>query len=186
MATSSGLRHAKRAAFARARILLIIYPQTTCRKALDHCAGRTALRPLLDPQLFDSIPQRPEAHSEQLCRRGLVVASLLQSLDDGVALDLLEVLAQCGTTTCRGGWRDGNGSRQARRGAQLDVFRGDHATNAKGEGALENVLELAHVPGEGVGLQLLQGVLRQLRGLHSRAPAESLQNRSCDLRDVFR
>src|SRR5690348_3325193 len=106
---------------------------------------------LLDSEFLDPIPQRPEAHAEQLRRRRLVVARLLQRLDDGVALDFLEVLSKGCIAGCGGrGW--GQWRRGTRRGAQFDVIGGDHAARAKGERALENILELAYVAGEGIRL----------------------------------
>jgi len=52
--------------------------------------------PLFDPELLDSIAQGAKRHAPGPWRSGLIVAGLFQRLYDGFALDIYEVISQCG------------------------------------------------------------------------------------------
>ena len=55
-------------------------------------AVESRLNTLLDSQLLDPVAQRAEGHSQHFCSRRLVVSGLLERLENGVALDILEMV----------------------------------------------------------------------------------------------
>src|SRR6185436_11662678 len=132
---------------------------------------------LLDAEALHAVAQRAEGDAEELRGRGAVVARLLQRLDDGLLFEALEVFRQRrrGAQTHQVLAR--NGLRILVR-AELQVFHPDLVFGGERERALEYVLELPHVAGEGVALERLQGVGTEprrgsLEGL--RQPAEYLR-----------
>src|SRR5215510_3123229 len=83
---------------------------------------------LLDSQLLYAVAQCAKAHAEQLRCRGLVVAGLLQRLDDGVTLDGFELTAERCVAGHGGARRRSGGGlrgRGAARDAEADVLRDD-------------------------------------------------------------
>src|SRR3546814_9647202 len=155
---------------------------------------------------------------------GLVVAVLLQGLLDGGAFDFLDVRGQgaAGGFARNQGARVGRGGRgagvaggcgiradeggcercrgHALLGRQAQVFGVDGVAVGQGQGAFADVLQFAHVAGEGVDLQRGQGVGRALRraALHRVGPwqedgggqqrqvaGEPVQGREVEFDDVY-
>ena len=119
------------------------------------CARQAARIRLFDAELLDPIAKRPKAHAEELCGRGLVVAGLFQRLHDGVALDVLELRAECARPldgSCAAAGVAGSEASGTGRTAErtLMLSAGDHAARTERHRALEHVLQLAHVAGERV------------------------------------
>ena len=61
------------------------------------CAARPNIAGLsVNAELFDPIAELPEGQAKQLCRCRLVVARLLEGIDDRLALHVLDVVAKIG------------------------------------------------------------------------------------------
>src|SRR5262249_47504803 len=148
------------------------------------CLARGLL--LFDAELLDSVAQRPKAHSEELRCGRFVVAALLEGLDDGIALDALELTAErgvpCDEGRLTGGDCAGRGGSGGR--AQADVLGCDGATGAQRDSAFEHVLEFAHVSRERVRLERSDRWLRDLCRRAVGAPREPLEDRFSDLADI--
>src|SRR5215472_15355613 len=102
-------------------VTLILSQTDATRRGL--CHKLTCSVTLFDAELLDAIAQRAKAHAEELRCRCLVVPRLLQSLNNGIALDALELAAErC--VDVNGGRRRGGGTfwaRSAARHPQADV-----------------------------------------------------------------
>ena len=107
-------------------------------------------RDLLDAELLDSIAELAKRQAEQFCRLRFVVAGLLQRIDDGLALYVLNLLAEFG------GWRC---SLLCFDRAHVQVFGPDLATVAERHGALQHVFQLTNVAGKGVTEERAAGAL---------------------------
>src|SRR5262245_20245322 len=108
---------------------------------------------LFDAELLDAVAQRPKAHPEELRCGRLVVAGLLQRLDDGIALDALELTAERRVAGNDGRLAGRHRAARSARRAQADMLGCDDPTGAQRESAFEHVLEFAHIPRKGVGLE---------------------------------
>src|SRR6185503_8390921 len=182
--TQGAERHARATPIRRATYFAITFtpdrritgtnrPRMSARFALRrHSHDR---RRLLDAQLLDAIAQRSERQAEQLGGGRLVVASLLERRDDGVALDLLELRAERGAAITACAPRRIVAVVVAVLVAQMQVGEVDLVARAKRQRALENVLELTYVAGESVREQRLLRGRRQVRRPHSLLRSEPCQ-----------
>src|SRR5438094_8394992 len=77
-----------------------LFPYTTlfrsCQRVTRNVTSTVARSSpdLFDSELLDAVAQGTEAHAQELRRRRLVVTGPLERLDDGIALDALQLAAQ--------------------------------------------------------------------------------------------
>src|SRR5215472_10042181 len=165
-------------------VTLILSQTDATRRWLCHKLTRSVT--LFDAELLDAIAQRAKAHTEELRCRRLVVPCLFQSLNDGTALDAFELAAERGVRI-NGGGRCRGGTFCAGRAArhpQTDVLTSDDPASAERERPLEDVLQLAHVAREWVGLEHSKRLYRDLRCRTVGALREPLEDRFGDLANI--
>src|SRR5512145_377619 len=143
---------------------------------------------IFDIESLHAVPQLPECYSQQTSSRRAVEAGLAERLQDRLALEAVEV----------GGKRllDALGLRRlrlllrlfllflGRNAVQGERFRAELLSGRERERALEDVFELAHVPGEVICHQLLERARREPWRRDPVLRREALQDVRRDERNV--